>query len=88
MDPKEMNTISVYPNPFEDFTTIYFGQELKGNYAIRIYDLLGNLVYINEQVAGSEQKIYRNEMKTGVYIFALIDLEIETEVFSTKLVIE
>jgi hypothetical protein len=88
VDDLNPSTISIYPNPFSDFTTIYFGQELNGNYSVRIYDLLGKEAYINEQVSGNQLKIYRNELKVGVYIFSMIDVETQIEIYSTKLVVE
>jgi hypothetical protein len=47
IDPLTNYTISIYPNPFKDYTTINFGQELTGNHSVYIYDLLGQVVYSN-----------------------------------------
>ena len=39
----------VYPNPFSESTTVYFGKDLK-NYSIQIVDLSGKQVYYNNEL--------------------------------------
>lgn len=80
--------ISVYPNPFIDFTTIVFGQELQGNHSVLIYDLLGKIVYSNDQVKGSKLNIQRGIMTTGIYVLTIIDTEHRTEIYSAKLIVK
>lgn len=78
--------ISVYPNPFTESTTIYFGQVLNGNYSILIYDILGKEVYAKHQVKGSQFEIGRNHLKQGAYIFSIVDSETGLTIYTTKLI--
>lgn len=88
VDEENTYKISIFPNPFHDFTTIYFGQELVGNHSVLIYDLLGQIAYSVDNVKGNQLEIKRNELKVGVYVFSLIDSETNQEVYTTKLIVE
>ena len=39
-------SISIYPNPFSELTTIQFNINQADKYKIRVFDLLGNEVYV------------------------------------------
>jgi hypothetical protein len=88
IDPLTSYTISIYPNPFKDYTTINFGQELTGNHSVYIYDLLGQVVYSIDNIKGNQLEIQRNKLNSGVYIFSLFDATIGQEVYTTKLIVE
>lgn len=87
MDEKNENQITLYPNPFNGFTTINFGRELTEYYSIFIYDILGQLVYQNENISGSSVKIESKNLVSGSYVLSVLDSNSEN-VFSTKLMIE
>lgn len=80
--------LTIYPNPFSDFTTISFGQELNGGYNIRIVDVLGKEVYARDQVTGSQIQIHKDQLGAGVYLFSIFDNSSGEEVFNAKLVVE
>ncbi len=88
IEPLTNYTISIYPNPFKDYTTIYFGQELKGNHSVVIYDLLGQVIYSVDNINGNQLEIQRNKLNSGVYIFSLFDATTGQEVYTTKLIVE
>ena len=79
--------ISIYPNPFRDFTTINFGQELKEAHTIIIYDMLGKEVYKQEKITGSEYKIKSQQLSSGTYLLSLLNLNKDL-VFETKLLVK
>lgn len=65
--------ISIYPNPFDDFTTLNFGRELIGENHLRIYNSLGQIVYQEENIKGAEVVIYQDELKSGVYLLSIVN---------------
>lgn len=86
--PNENQTqITIFPNPFDDYTTINFGEELIENHVIVIYNALGQEVYRNERVTGSTLEIKKEQLGVGVYILSLLNPNSE-ELFSAKLIIE
>ncbi len=80
--------VSISPNPFNEYTTTYFGQEIQGQYVIQISDLLGQIVYTTNQVYGSKIEIKSNNLNSGVYLFSLIDWENNTVLYTTKIIKE
>lgn len=40
----EITELNCYPNPFHDFTTIYFEVKLPGRYILQVYDLQGRII--------------------------------------------
>jgi hypothetical protein len=80
--------VIIYPNPFGDYTTIYFGSDLKSTYAVYIYDATGREVYNNQTITGNELQINRNKMSSGIYLLSVHDLKGGQEIFSTKLIVE
>lgn len=81
------NAITVFPNPFNDYTTINFGEVLADNHTIIIHDILGQEVYYNENVTGSSLEIKKEQLGVGVYVLSLLNSNSE-ELFSTKLLVE
>jgi uncharacterized repeat protein (TIGR01451 family) len=79
--------ITIYPNPFNDFTTINFGNELTENHTIIIHDILGKEIYRNENVKGASLEIKKEQLGVGVYALSLFNSNSE-ELFSTKLIVE
>jgi len=81
------SVLNVLPNPFSDFTTINFGQELIENHTVIIYDILGQEVYRNENVTGSSLEVRKEQLGVGIYILSLFNSNSE-QLFSTKLFVE
>ena len=88
IENKAFPNLTIYPNPFSDFTTISFGQELNGGHNIRIYDVLGKEVYARDHVSGIQIQIYKNQLGAGVYLFSIFDNVSGAEVYNTKLIVE
>jgi uncharacterized repeat protein (TIGR01451 family) len=82
----DQNNMTVYPNPFSDFTTLYFGEELVEKHTIIIHNTLGQEVYRNENLTGQSLEIEKSELGVGVYFLTVLN---STELlFSTKLIVQ
>jgi hypothetical protein len=74
----------VYPNPFTETTTVYFGEDLT-NHSIQIVDPLGKLVYSNTTLTGNKVEIEASSLIEGMYILLLIDNESNQVISNAKL---
>ena len=63
--------VKVFPNPFEDQTTIYSQTPLR-NATIVISDLFGKEVRRMNNVSGETIKITRENLKSGIYFLRII----------------
>ena len=63
--------ITVYPNPFNGFTTLHFDASHKGIFDISLYDMVGKLVFTEPQV--NRQKVNVGPLEKGVYLLTLIN---------------
>jgi len=70
--PSQENTITVYPNPFSDYTTLVLTTQLF-KATLLVYDILGKEVMRIENLTGKEIKISRGGMSQGMYFFKIID---------------
>ncbi|MBD3638355.1 MAG: T9SS type A sorting domain-containing protein [Crocinitomicaceae bacterium] len=80
--------LTIYPNPFTDFTTISFGRILNGGYNIKIYDALGQEVYVKKYVTGTQLLIQKEQLGTGVYLFSIFNNSTKEKVYITRLIVE
>jgi uncharacterized repeat protein (TIGR01451 family) len=78
--------ILVYPNPFSESTTVYFGEGLSENCSLHIVDLLGNQVYFQDRITGNSLEIKGSSFTAGVYIIVVQDLT-TNEVYTKKMVV-
>lgn len=86
VEHKKDRQILVYPNPFSESTTIYFGDDLGENSALQIVDLLGKQVYSVDRVSGNSIEIEASDFNKGIYILVLRDLD-ANEIYTTRLVV-
>ncbi|MCW3103379.1 MAG: hypothetical protein JWO09_1819 [Bacteroidetes bacterium] len=63
---------TVYPNPFTDKLTVMVNTTEQEATDIFIYNLLGELVYTESNVAGKTIGLDRNAMNKGIYIYSLV----------------
>lgn len=66
------NYVSVYPNPFDDFTAINFYLKTESNVKITLCDLNGMTIYLAKETAylkGAHQlKLYGIDLPRGLYL--------------------
>lgn len=73
LDGYELNELEIYPNPFDYFTTIQMNRNFEFGESILITDLQGRQVRSYTQLNGSQLKIAREDLVTGVYLLQLLD---------------
>ncbi|MFT5822601.1 MAG: putative repeat protein (TIGR01451 family) [Crocinitomix sp.] len=78
--------ILVYPNPFSESTTVYFGEGLSENSSLQIVDLLGSQVYFMDRISGNSVEIQASKFNSGLYILILQDLN-TNEIYTKRLVV-
>ncbi|NOQ70635.1 MAG: T9SS type A sorting domain-containing protein [Crocinitomix sp.] len=88
IDESEMASILVYPNPFTDITTIYFGESLGENLSIRVFDVIGNQVYQERNVAGNKYELSRATLGKGIYILTVQSNDLNQPVQTARLVVQ
>lgn len=64
------NKLTVYPNPFNSFTTLSFEKELN-NATVKIVDVLGKEVRLIN-VSGKQLIVEKNELNAGIYFVKVI----------------
>ncbi len=80
----EEQQLLVYPNPFNESTTVYFDKDLK-DHSIQIVDLLGKQVYSTNNLNGGKLEIRADELTDGMYLLILIDNETNQVVSNVKI---
>jgi hypothetical protein len=83
----ELKTV-VYPNPFSDYTTLYFSQHLTGKYTLEIVDLIGKKVYLDPNITGEKVEIQRGTLKQGMYVLSILNSDTGIVESSTKLIVK
>lgn len=63
--------VTVYPNPFSDYTTLKFENIKNEKSTLIIFDSRGRLVKTIADIATDEIKIERNNLTSGLYFFQL-----------------
>lgn len=81
----ELNT-KIYPNPFTESTTILFDKNLKGDYDVVVYNVLGKEVKRVNKVIGNQIPINKNEIGRGIFLTYLVNNTNRQRVFMGKLV--
>lgn len=80
------SVISIYPNPFTDFTTIKLDSKINLiNAQMHLYDVLGKEVKLISEINASEIRVDRKGLSEGMYLYKFVN---DGQVVSTgKLVI-
>lgn len=78
--------IQIQPNPFTDHIIISADDNLDGNYAVSICNMLGEVVYMNEMSINSETSIYPADLTAGVYLISIVDISNQEIIFQGKIV--
>ena len=58
--------IKVYPNPFDDYTTVEFDNPQNEQYSIRLIDIRGRLVQ-QHNTNGKKLVLYKKQLNDGIY---------------------
>lgn len=84
---QRLNEIKAYPNPFNNYVTIDFGETLFENHSIIINNILGQEVYSKINITGTNVEINKGQLGVGVYVLFLFNSNSEL-VFNTTLFVE
>ncbi len=78
-------SISVYPNPFSNYTNIVLNTSVISNVKVNMYNILGELVYQSDEgiMASGEHRIRisSNDLKNGIYF---VRLQINDKVYTER----
>ncbi len=85
-EDNQFKHIKIFPNPFNDLTTIDLGQVDIQNYTVKIFNAAGELVFQIPVIESSYITLSESYLSKGTYIFILTDKLSQHVVFSTKLV--
>ncbi len=64
--------ILVYPNPFDDFTTLEFDNGINETYTLNLFNILGEKVRAVSNISTDRITISREGLKSGDYFFQLL----------------
>ena len=80
------SSIIIYPNPTSEKLNIVFYSEIKSNFKLKVYDLIGKIVFSDIFLQADKKEIDLGKLAKGMY---LMSLENETgEVWNLRVVVE
>jgi uncharacterized repeat protein (TIGR01451 family) len=82
----EGGIITVFPNPFDEEAEIRIANPENLLYEIKVYDLIGNLISL-DYFSTSTYKVYKNNLKSGMYFFNISNLESKVS-FAGKFIVQ
>ncbi|MFT5819154.1 MAG: putative repeat protein (TIGR01451 family) [Crocinitomix sp.] len=80
--------VNVYPNPADDFVYVTMVSEKELSYTIRMYNLVGQLVYQQEKMTSGQTQINTSQFDQGLYLLEIEAIEDGSKLYTTKLIIE
>lgn len=80
--------IAIFPNPFNQFTTVHFDQELTGNNYVAIHDLSGQEVFRDENITGKTLQIDKANLRPGLYLLTFKETNKNEKVIVSKLIVQ
>ena len=84
----ETGLVTIYPNPFSDFTTVRFANGNQSVYSLVIYNLLGVVVYQQDNITGGQVQIRKADLGSGIYILNVVDTQSKEITDQVKIVVE
>jgi hypothetical protein len=70
---KDVPSFTIQPNPFSDYTYLYFKNPPREKYTITIYNVMGQLVRTIKNIYDVPIKIEKGKMTKGLYFLQLND---------------
>lgn len=84
----ETGLVTIYPNPFSDFTTVRFANGNQSVYSLVIYNLLGVIVYQQDNITSGQVQIRKADLGSGIYILNVVDTQSKEITDQVKIVVE
>jgi photosystem II stability/assembly factor-like uncharacterized protein len=66
-------SLSIYPNPFSECTSIDFSGLKGSSFTIEIYDMMGQLLRTINNINQAHYTLSRENIKSGIYILKILD---------------
>ncbi|MFT5823160.1 MAG: hypothetical protein ACI8ZM_004420 [Crocinitomix sp.] len=88
IDESELTQILVYPNPFSETTTIYFGEALGENLNIRVFDIIGNQICQKTNITGNSYELSGSTLSKGIYILTVESTDFNQPVQTARLIVQ
>ena len=88
LSDENQKTVLVYPNPFNNNTTVYFSNGLNDNKTVRVFDVMGKEVFVRSNVAGNQLVINAEDLGKGIYILTVEDNQTNKRVHTDKLIVQ
>ena len=74
VDSRVFKALGTYPNPFSESTTIHFGNNNSNDVKFSVYDILGNLVYVDNiktELGHNEYSFDKGGLTSGLYTYTI-----------------
>lgn len=69
----QINSLQIFPNPFNEYLTITLGDPVSNKYTITIYDLFNRVIFEKEITNGKRMVLLRPvDIKVGTYLLKII----------------
>lgn len=88
IDELGMAQILVYPNPFSETTTIYFGESLGENLTISVFNILGNQIFQQSNIIGEKYELSYNDLGKGIYILTVESTDLNQPIQTARLIVQ
>ena len=75
----------IYPNPFNQTTKVVFSNEEKVPFKLVLYDILGNMVRVMDDITANEVVVEKGNLTPGQYF---IELQGKAKTFRGRLMVE
>jgi hypothetical protein len=86
-DGNDHKSLTVYPNPADDYLTIDFGDEVKGSVKLDIMDISGRQVYSAQLEIQDNSLMIRLPQNTSLSGLHFINVTTDNGVYSSKFMI-
>lgn len=84
----ENKSVVVFPNPFNESTTILFDNNMNEIYDLFIYNVTGELVNRVNKISGNKVSIYKKDIGTGMFLACLRKTKTGEQIFIKKLIVK
>ncbi len=77
----------VFPNPFNESTSILFSENLNGDYDLLVFNILGQQVYRLNKIEGNEIILFKRELGSGIFLSYIVNNRTGEKIYVEKLVV-
>jgi len=86
-ETQQLHTV-VFPNPFNESTTILFNKNFNGEYDLLVYNIIGAEAKRINKITGNKITINKKEIGKGMFLAYLIHNQTGKRVFIEKLIVQ